>query len=64
MDYIPVNYNLSDLVEKVEWAHKNQDLTQQMVQHAQNIANNYLRQEDMRCYVYRLMLEYQTLFEN
>lgn len=64
IDYIPVNYNLTDFVEKVEWAHDNQDITSKMVTHAQSIAKHHLRREDMRCYVYRLLLEYQTLFEN
>jgi len=62
-DYIPVNYNQSDLAEKVAWAHKNAELTAQITQHARRTVQKQMRTEDMRCYVYRLMMEYQTLFE-
>ena len=62
-DYIPVNYDQSDLVDKVAWAHRNPDLVTQITKNAYKTIQEHVRTEDMRCYVYRLMLEYQTLFE-
>jgi len=63
-DYIPVNYNLSDLVDKIAWAHENPTTAERIALHAREMATNHLRDEDMRCYAYRLMLEYQTLFQD
>ena len=62
-DYIPVNYDQSDLVDKVAWAHRHPDLMTQITKNANKTIQEHVRMEDMRCYVYRLMLEYQTLFE-
>ena len=64
VDYIPVNYNLTDLPQKIEWAHTHPVEAAFITQHAAKIANKFLRRDDMRCYMYRLLLEYQTLFEN
>jgi Glycosyl transferase family 90 len=63
VDYIPVNYNLTDLPEKIEWAYQHPELANNITRHANEISSRFLRLEDMRCYVYRLMLEYQMLFE-
>jgi hypothetical protein len=57
-----VNYDLSDLVEKVEWAHSRQDLAAQIAEHGRSTVERYLRPEDHQCYMYRLMLEYHSLF--
>ena len=62
-DYIPVNYDQSDLVEKVAWAYRHPDLMNNITKHALKTIQEQVRTEDMRCYVYRLMIEYQTLFE-
>jgi Glycosyl transferase family 90 len=68
VDYIPVNYDLTDLVEKVQWMHNNennqpQQLAERIVQHSRQRVEQLFRPLEMQCYMYRLMLEYQTLFE-
>ena len=60
MDYVPVNYNL---VSKVEWAHTHPEKAESMVQHSRSVINQHVRAYDKQCYTYRLMLEYQDLFE-
>ncbi|CAB9531064.1 KDEL motif-containing protein 1 [Seminavis robusta] len=61
--YIPVNYDLSDLVEKVAWAHDHPDVVQQIVTASRKRVETRLRRDDSKCYTYRMLLEYQTLFE-
>jgi len=62
-DYIPVNYDLSDLEEKVEWAHDHASLSETIAEHGRETAERRLRPEDQQCYTYRLLLEYHSLFE-
>jgi hypothetical protein len=59
-----VNYNLSNLSEKIKWAHENQHIASAIADHAAQTVKTLLRKEDLQCYVYRLLLEYQELFEN
>jgi glycosyltransferase involved in cell wall biosynthesis len=61
--YIPINYNFTDLVEKVAWIHRHPKVAERMTEASRERVETALRWEDMMCYVYRLMLEYQTLFE-
>jgi Glycosyl transferase family 90 len=61
--YIPVNYDLSDLVEKVAWAHSHPQEAERIAAESMKLAETAFRREDIMCYTYRLMLEYQTLFE-
>jgi hypothetical protein len=67
VDYIPVNYDLTDLVEKVQWVNNNennqQHLAERIVQHSRQQVEQLFRPVEMQCYMYRLLLEYQTLFE-
>ena len=63
-DYIPVNYNQSDLIDKIGWAHQHPEFMAKITKNARRTAHQNVRKEDMRCYVYRLMMEYQTLFED
>ncbi|CAB9501787.1 KDEL motif-containing protein 2 [Seminavis robusta] len=62
-DYIPVNYNLSDLPQKLAWAQGNTQAMEQMAVDSKQQVERFLRPVDMQCYMYRLLLEYQTLFE-
>jgi len=61
--YIPVNYNLTDLVEKVSWAHQHPEQARQIAHESRQRVEQSLRPVDMQCYMYRLALEYQQLFE-
>lgn len=63
-DYIPVNYDTSDLGDKLEWVSKQDpDVITRIVQHGKDTAQRHIRPEDMQCYMYRLILEYATLFD-
>lgn len=62
VDYIPVNYDLSDFKEKVAWIHNHPEVAEKMAEHSKMTSMNHMRDEDMRCYTYRLVLEYSTLF--
>jgi hypothetical protein len=61
--YIPVNYDLSDLVQKVAWVHSHPREAVRIAAESRKLAETALRREDIMCYTYRLILEYQTLFE-
>jgi Glycosyl transferase family 90 len=67
IDYIPVNFDLTDLVEKVEWVHNNKNnqqyLAERIIEHSRTQVEKLFRPLEMQCYMYRLLLEYQTLFE-
>jgi hypothetical protein len=65
VDYIPVNYDLTDLVEKVEWVHNQPDthMAERILQHSQQQVEQHFRPVEKQCYMYRVLLEYQTLFE-
>ena len=53
-----MNYNLSDLSEKIKWAHENQQNVSAIADHAVHTVKILLRKEDLKWYVYRLLLEY------
>lgn len=63
IDYIPVKHDLSDLEEKVAWAHTHQAQAQRIAEHGRKTVERHIRPEDQQCYTYRLMLEYHALFE-
>lgn len=64
IDYIPVNYNLSDLIDKVAWAESHPQQVEQIAEHSRQTVERLLSPNEMRCYTYRLMLEYQALFDD
>lgn len=57
-----MNYNLSDLKDKIKWAHENPKLASQIANHASETIKQSIRNQDLQCYMYRLLLEYQELF--
>ena len=61
--FIPINYDLSDLVQKVAWLHGHPEVAEMMIEASRIWVEKAFRWEDMTCYIYRMMLEYQTLFE-
>ena len=63
VDYIPINYNLSDLPAKIAWVHQHPQIAKEIMTHGKYMSKQYLSQREMQCYTYRLMLEYHTLFE-
>jgi Glycosyl transferase family 90 len=60
--YIPVNYDLSDLEEKVAWVHNHPQIAANIAAESRKLAETRFRRQDIKCFTYRLLLEYQTLF--
>jgi Glycosyl transferase family 90 len=48
--YIPVNGDLSDIIEKNLWTRSNIDAVLKIIDNLKNFAHAYLRAEDMLCY--------------
>ena len=63
-DYIPVNYDTSDLAKKLKWAsERDPEFIKNIIDHGKETVERNIRPEDMQCYTYRLMLEYAALFD-
>ena len=61
--YVPIAHDLSDLVEKIEWA-KNHDLeAQRIMNNAKAFAHEYLKKEDIYLYLYLFVHKYAELFK-
>ncbi len=59
--YIPVQNDMSDLMEKVEWAQTHDEEVQKIVQRANLFAKHNLHIEDVHLYFYLLLCEYAKL---
>jgi len=53
--YVPLAYNMADLIDKVEWLRSNDDMAQTLAQNAANFGKSYLRLEDYFCYAAKAM---------
>ena len=62
-EYLRVALNLSDLESQLDWALKHDDEARLMGQRARHFARTRLRNEDIECYTFRLLLEYQALLQ-
>jgi len=51
--YLPVAYDLSDLVPKVQWLQKNDAQAENIAKNAQKLASRRLRFEDSMCFIWR-----------
>jgi len=61
--YIPVEYDYSDLKAKLRWAQDHDDTAKRIAVAALEFAYARLRNEDLICYLWRLLLEYGALLE-
>jgi len=59
--YIPVKRDLSDLVEKVQWAKDNDEQAQQIVQQAREYIRKKLDAESIFCNFYSVIKRFSTL---
>lgn len=48
--YVPINRDLSNLVEKIQWAKENDDIARKIAQQAQQFANENLTPDKVLCY--------------
>ena len=62
--YIPVNFDYSNLEAKLRWAKSHDNIAKEIATAARNFAYTRLRNEDLTCYLWRLLLEYGALVEN
>ncbi|KAF7313245.1 CAP10 domain-containing protein [Mycena kentingensis (nom. inval.)] len=60
--FIPVKYDLSDLVEKVEWAIQNDDQARRIQEAGKLFATNITTDAQNDCYMALVLLEYARLY--
>jgi hypothetical protein len=60
--YIPVNEDLSDLREKIQWAREHDEEARKIADNATEFVKNNLSPEDIYLYMYHLICEYSRLF--
>jgi hypothetical protein len=53
--YVPIEYDLSDLVAKVEWLQRNDKEAKRIALNGQKLAEEHMRLEDHLCYVWRAL---------
>ena len=53
--YVPLQRDLSDVVEKVKWGRGNEERAQQMASHAFQFVQSHLLPEHLYCYIVRLL---------
>ena len=61
--YIKIKPNLSDLIEKIEWAVKNDAEAKRIAENGKQFALNNLRKPNVKAYNAMLFMEYQALFD-
>ncbi|KAB1267669.1 KDEL motif-containing protein 1 [Camelus dromedarius] len=59
--YIPVKSNLSDLLEKLQWAKDHDEEAKKIAKTGQEFARNNLMGDDIFCYYFKLFQEYASL---
>ncbi|XP_033124676.1 protein O-glucosyltransferase 2-like isoform X2 [Anneissia japonica] len=60
--YIPFNQNLSDLLEKIQWAQEHDKEAEQIAQNGQLYVKNNLLSNQIYCYYYQALTEYSKKF--
>lgn len=59
--YVPLERDVSDVVERLEWALENDDQAQEMADHAFQFVLDHLLPEHIYCYMVSLLKEYARL---
>ncbi len=59
--YIPVNNDLSDLIQKMQWAHEHDEESQQISQRAQTFAKENLTHYRVMQYLHQVLVEYANI---
>lgn len=62
--YIKVEPDLSDLIEKLEWAHNNDEEAKVVAQNGQKLASSRFDLKNLQIYNALLVMEYENLFYN
>lgn len=53
VNFVPISYDLSDLVPTIKWLQKNDAKAEEIAKNARNLAATRLRFEDQLCYIWR-----------
>lgn len=53
--YVPIKYDLSDLIEKIQWLQKNDDKARSIAQAGRELAAKRMRFQDAICYQWRAL---------
>ena len=53
--YVPVRFDLQDLVQKVQWAKTHDTEVQKIIANAVRLSRTRLRQQDAQCYMWRTL---------
>ncbi|MEI6806811.1 MAG: glycosyl transferase family 90 [Myxococcaceae bacterium] len=60
--YVSLKNDMSDLEEKILWAKHHPKEVEEIIQNANQFADQYLSQASVEAYVYKLLLKYSELF--
>uniref|UniRef100_A0A915J0S1 Glycosyl transferase CAP10 domain-containing protein n=1 Tax=Romanomermis culicivorax TaxID=13658 RepID=A0A915J0S1_ROMCU len=61
--YVPVEFDLSDLIERIEWAKNNQEEAQKIVSNARKFVAENLLPSNILCYYAKTIQKYTELLE-
>jgi len=61
--YLQVKLDYSDLESTLQWAMEHDEEAHAIGMNAQHFARTWLRNEDLTCYFYRLLLEYSAIVD-
>jgi hypothetical protein len=59
--YVPVKHDLTDLIENILWAQKNDDEAKKIAQNGKKFAETYLTKEMYLFYTYKVLLKWASL---
>ncbi|KAF7709241.1 protein O-glucosyltransferase 2 [Silurus meridionalis] len=59
--YIPIKADLSDVLEKIQWAKEHDEEARKIAQAGQQFARTHLMADSIFCYYYKLFQEYEKL---
>eukprot|EP00002_Diphylleia_rotans_P033554 TRINITY_DN7144_c0_g1_i1.p1 TRINITY_DN7144_c0_g1~~TRINITY_DN7144_c0_g1_i1.p1 ORF type:complete len:526 (-),score=89.05 TRINITY_DN7144_c0_g1_i1:139-1716(-) len=61
--YIPIEYDFTDLIDKIKWAKEHDEAAYRMAEHGTIWARNHLRYEEIFCYYGKMLTEYTKLLD-
>lgn len=62
--YIPVQTDLSDLIERIQWAKTNDAEAERIARNGQKFANENLLPQHIFCYYFHLLNEFRKVLES
>jgi len=62
--YVPVASDLSDIMDRIEWARNNDDKARQIVKNAQKFAEDHLMPQQVLCYHAQMLSRWARIIKN